>query len=206
MSTSHTPQFVYLGLGCILYTRKEALYHSELLQGCHQQLVVWFQEEYKHEKGSVVEVDYYNATALMPLTDAQLIDRTLRHYLASCQPAYGPCRVIDSSVLRQALHLPFLHMCFAQTVSLCAGPSFQSLMPACLWALPCHRLKLPQASTSSALVAHSLRSDKLSVWGPILAQSHAQWHTLCFPLCACVASVVALTLWCLCTQHRLPNV
>ena len=61
------------------------------------------QDEYRHEVGSVVEVDYYNATSLLGLTDEQLTQRTLQTYLAACQPAYGLCHVQDASVLRHAL-------------------------------------------------------------------------------------------------------
>lgn len=60
------------------------------------------QDEYRQEAGSVVEVDYYNATSLLGLTDEQLIQRTLHTYLAACQPAYGLCQVLDASVLRFA--------------------------------------------------------------------------------------------------------
>ncbi|KAA6416615.1 MAG: hypothetical protein FRX49_11820 [Trebouxia sp. A1-2] len=60
------------------------------------------QDEYRQEAGSVVEVDYYNATSLLGLTDEQLIQRTLHTYLAACQPAYGLCQVRDASVLRFA--------------------------------------------------------------------------------------------------------
>ena len=60
------------------------------------------QDEYMQEAGSVVEVDYYNATSLLGLTDEQLIQRTLQTYLAACHPAYGLSQVQDSSVLRSA--------------------------------------------------------------------------------------------------------
>ena len=49
-----------------------------------------------------MEVDYYNATSLLGLTDEELIQRTLQTYLAACQPAYGLCQVQDASVLRHA--------------------------------------------------------------------------------------------------------
>lgn len=87
------------------------------------------QDEYKGEPGSVVEVDYYNATTLLGLSDEQLIHKTLHTYLASCHPAYGQCQVQDASVLRlacfkchsykallvlaNALYL-YLHMAYAQ--------------------------------------------------------------------------------------------
>ena len=58
------------------------------------------QEEYANKAGSVVEVDYYNATSLLGLSDEQLIQRTLHTYLATCHPAYGLCQDTDSSVLR----------------------------------------------------------------------------------------------------------
>ncbi len=61
------------------------------------------QDKYRQEAGSVVEVDYYNATSLLGLTDEQLIQRTLHTYLAACQPAYGLCQVLDASVLRYSL-------------------------------------------------------------------------------------------------------
>ncbi len=61
------------------------------------------QDEYRQEAGSVVEVDYYNATSLLELTDEQLIQRTLHTYLAACQPAYDLCQVLDASVLRYSL-------------------------------------------------------------------------------------------------------
>ena len=68
---------------------------------CKHELVL--QDEYRQEAGSVVEVDYYNATSLLGLTDEQLIQRTLHTYLAACQPAYGLCQVLDASVLRCSL-------------------------------------------------------------------------------------------------------
>ncbi len=68
---------------------------------CKHELVL--QDEYRQEAGSVVEVDYYNATSLLGLTDDQLIQRTLHTYLAACQPAYGLCQVQDASVLRYSL-------------------------------------------------------------------------------------------------------
>lgn len=61
------------------------------------------QDEYRQEAGSVVEVDYYNATSLLGLTDEELIQRTLHTYLAACQPTYGLCQVLDASVLRYSL-------------------------------------------------------------------------------------------------------
>jgi len=68
---------------------------------CKHELLL--QDEYRQEAGSVVEVDYYNATSLLRLTDEQLIQRTLHTYLAACQPAYGLCQVRDASVLRYGL-------------------------------------------------------------------------------------------------------
>ena len=62
------------------------------------------QDEYGHEAGTVVEVDFYNATSLLGLTDEQLIQRTLHVYLAACHPAFGLCQVQDSSVLRYTLN------------------------------------------------------------------------------------------------------
>ena len=66
----------------------------------------------------MIEVDYYNATSLLGLSDEQLIQRTLHTYLATCQPAYGLCQVKDSSVLRcfmqhtLDIHIKVLPCCY----------------------------------------------------------------------------------------------
>ena len=76
---------------------------------------VMLQDEYRREAGSVVEVDYYNATSLLGLTDEQLIQRTLQTYLAACHPAYGLSQVQDSSVLRSAWSCRPSDCCHAET-------------------------------------------------------------------------------------------
>lgn len=58
------------------------------------------QEEYRHEAGTVVEVDYYNAAPLAGLSEDQLIQTTLNDYLGSSSSAYCSCQVQDASVLR----------------------------------------------------------------------------------------------------------
>ena len=73
------------------------------------------QDEYRQEAGSVVEVDYYNASSLLGLTDEQLIQRTLHTYLAACQPAYGLCQVRDAGLLRYSL------ICIWHTPVVCTG-------------------------------------------------------------------------------------
>ena len=48
----------------------------------------------------MVEVDFYNATQLLPLTDSQAVGRALRVYLAGCMPAFAGTSVRDFSVIR----------------------------------------------------------------------------------------------------------
>ncbi|MFM7425760.1 MAG: FAD-dependent oxidoreductase [Elainella sp.] len=54
---------------------------------------------HRDEPGTVVEVDFYHANQLIPMDDAQLIAKVQRD-LATCVPAFGQARVIDSSVIR----------------------------------------------------------------------------------------------------------
>ena len=58
------------------------------------------QDEYRDEPGTVVEVDFYNATQLLPLTDSQAVERALRVYLAGSVPAFAGTSVRDFSVIR----------------------------------------------------------------------------------------------------------
>ena len=58
------------------------------------------QDEYRDEPGSVIEVDFYNATPLLRLDDAAVLDRVLNTYLAGSVPAFRGCKILDSSVLR----------------------------------------------------------------------------------------------------------
>lgn len=58
------------------------------------------QDEYRDEVGSVIEVDFYHATPLLPLSDAELIDVALRRYLCACNAGFLGCSVADASVLR----------------------------------------------------------------------------------------------------------
>eukprot|EP00898_Chlorokybus_atmophyticus_P004548 jgi/Chlat1/5094/Chrsp33S05020 len=51
-------------------------------------------------QGSVVEVDFYHASQLLPLSNDTLVQLCLHKYLAGCEPAYAACKVLDSSVLR----------------------------------------------------------------------------------------------------------
>ena len=41
----------------------------------------------------MVEVDFYHAAALLPLSDEQLVDTALQTYLAGCIPEYRSCKV-----------------------------------------------------------------------------------------------------------------
>ena len=60
------------------------------------------QEEYRHEAGTVVEVDFYNAGPLAGLSEEQLIQTTVNDYLGSASSSYCSCQIQDASVLRWA--------------------------------------------------------------------------------------------------------
>lgn len=109
--------------------------------------LVMLQDEYRQGTGSVVEVDYYNATSLLGLTDEQLIQRTLQTYLAACHPAYGLSRVQDSSILRSAW--------FCRPSVCCHGSCCQSISlsdkQVCLCHSLCLLLSFPATCTISRL-------------------------------------------------------
>lgn len=56
-------------------------------------------DEYRNEPNTVVEADFYHANQLLPMTDEQIIDKVHRD-LATCIPAFGAAKIIDSSVIR----------------------------------------------------------------------------------------------------------
>eukprot|EP00955_Chlamydomonas_euryale_P054963 355993-Chlamydomonas_euryale.AAC.12 len=57
------------------------------------------QDEYADAEGSVITADFYNASALMPLSDEAVVARIKRH-LETCEPQFASTRVVDSAVLR----------------------------------------------------------------------------------------------------------
>ncbi|KAK9823485.1 hypothetical protein WJX72_003089 [[Myrmecia] bisecta] len=58
------------------------------------------QDEYQNEPGAVIEVDFYHATMLLPMTDAEVLEVVQHKYLAACVPGIQQCKVLDSCVLR----------------------------------------------------------------------------------------------------------
>ena len=59
-----------------------------------------WQDEYKGETGSVFEVDFYNATPLLGLSDDQAVDCALRKYLQGSLSGFASAKVLDYSVIR----------------------------------------------------------------------------------------------------------
>eukprot|EP00967_Tisochrysis_lutea_P151821 scaffold296043_cov15-Tisochrysis_lutea.AAC.1 len=62
--------------------------HAAIMQTCfHNASALLFsvQDEYRNAEGSVITVDFYNASALLPLTDEALIQR-VRGHLEKCEP------------------------------------------------------------------------------------------------------------------------
>ncbi|WP_322744930.1 FAD-dependent oxidoreductase [Leptolyngbya ectocarpi] len=74
-------------------------------------------DEYKDELGSFIEVDYYHANQLLPLSDDQIVELTQKD-LASCIPAFGDANVVDRAVVR-----------ISQGVSHFAPGSYRYLLP-----------------------------------------------------------------------------
>eukprot|EP00798_Chlamydomonas_sp_ICE-L_P018499 gene18499-24997_t len=57
------------------------------------------QDEYKDEPGTVISSDFYNASALLPLTDEEVIQR-VRSHVEKCEPGFKGAELVDSIVLR----------------------------------------------------------------------------------------------------------
>ncbi len=74
-------------------------------------------DEYRNEPGTVVEVDFYHANQLLPLSDEQVVP-LVQQDLATCIPAFRHAKVVDSSVIR----LP-------RAVTHFAPGSYQYLLP-----------------------------------------------------------------------------
>lgn len=57
------------------------------------------QDEYKDAPGSVITSDFYHANELLPLSDAEIVERVHSH-ISACEPGFKGARVVDSAVLR----------------------------------------------------------------------------------------------------------
>lgn len=74
-------------------------------------------DDYRDAPGSVIEVDFYHANQLLPMTDKELV--AIAHArLGTCIPAFREARVVESSIIR----LP-------QAVSHFAPGSYQYMLP-----------------------------------------------------------------------------
>lgn len=56
-------------------------------------------DEFKEERGTVIEADFYHANQLIPLSDEEVV-RRVQGYLKTCVPQFGEAQVVDSSVIR----------------------------------------------------------------------------------------------------------
>ena len=56
-------------------------------------------DEYRNEPGTVIEADFYHANQFLPLKDEEIV-KIVQKDLATCIPAFGSAKVIDSSVIR----------------------------------------------------------------------------------------------------------
>lgn len=75
------------------------------------------QDEFKEEKGSVLEIDLYHANQLLHLSNDDIINRVLQKYLIKCDAKFASAKFVDSSVLR-----------FKGAVT-CFGPGTHQYMP-----------------------------------------------------------------------------
>ena len=62
-------------------------------------------DEYKNEAGSVIEVDFYNASSLLGLSDEEAVECALRKYLQGSLPEFATAKVQDFKVTRYTVRL-----------------------------------------------------------------------------------------------------
>ncbi|KAI5076277.1 hypothetical protein GOP47_0008342 [Adiantum capillus-veneris] len=58
------------------------------------------QDEFKEEKGSIFEVDFYHANQLLNLSNDKILSKVFEKYLVKCDQRFASAKVLDSSVLR----------------------------------------------------------------------------------------------------------
>ncbi|MCO5601895.1 hypothetical protein L7F22_056021 [Adiantum nelumboides] len=75
------------------------------------------QEEFKEEKGSVIEIGLYHANQLLNLPNDKILSKVFKKYLVRCDSRFASAKVLDSSVLR-----------FKGAVT-CFGPGSHQHMP-----------------------------------------------------------------------------
>jgi uncharacterized protein with NAD-binding domain and iron-sulfur cluster len=56
-------------------------------------------DECKNDPGTVIAADFYGASDLLPLSDAEIVHK-VQSNIATCEPAFRAAKVIDSAVLR----------------------------------------------------------------------------------------------------------
>ncbi len=56
-------------------------------------------DEYKDEPGSVIEVDFYHANQLLPMSDEQIVAKIHRD-LGICVPQFRQAKIVDRSIIR----------------------------------------------------------------------------------------------------------
>lgn len=72
----------------VVYCLVDTLYcHAETLCCRVGTLFCRAQDEYRNEPGSVITADFYNASALLPLTDEAIVQRVKSH-LVTCEPGF----------------------------------------------------------------------------------------------------------------------
>lgn len=67
---------------------------------CFDTELSFLKDEYKNEPGSVIEVDFYNASSLLGLSDEEAVQCALRRYLQGSLPAFASAVVQDYNVTR----------------------------------------------------------------------------------------------------------
>jgi uncharacterized protein with NAD-binding domain and iron-sulfur cluster len=56
-------------------------------------------DEFKNDPGTVIAADFYGASSLLPLSDAEILEKVQKN-IALCEPAFASAEIIDSAVLR----------------------------------------------------------------------------------------------------------
>ena len=73
----------------------EVLWNEAVNATCNDGLLIVQQDEYKSEAGTVIAADFYHSNTLMPLSDAEIVQK-VKSNLDQCEPSFRTAKVHTS--------------------------------------------------------------------------------------------------------------
>ncbi|NET43782.1 FAD-dependent oxidoreductase [Okeania sp. SIO2B3] len=118
-------------------------------------------DEFRHEPGTVVEVDFYHANQFLPLSDGEII-KMVQTYLATCIPEFIEAEIIDQSVVRVREAVTHFFPGSYQYL-LPTKTSFDNVFMSGDWIVNCHGSWSQEKAYVTGLEAANLVIDKFKL-------------------------------------------